>query len=79
MDVKGERLLHVIHHVARALWPPYLKRDPPPTANPTSQEQIRNLNNMVGMQVCQEQPADRAERDSNLCQAKGGAAPAVEE
>src|SRR6266487_4228345 len=46
VNIKGERLLHVIHHVARTIWSPDLERDLAPTANPTSQEQVRNLDHV---------------------------------
>src|SRR6185369_14383502 len=49
MNIKGERLLEAIHHVARALGPPYLKRDLSPAASPTSQKQVRDLDHVVGM------------------------------
>jgi hypothetical protein len=78
MNIKGERLLEAIHHVARALGPPYLKRDLSPAASPTSQKQVRDLDHVVGMQVRQEQPADCANGHTNLGQAKGGSTPAVE-
>ena len=55
VNVKGERLQNVIHHVARTLWPPDLERDPAPTADPTSQEQVRDLDHVVGMEVGEEQ------------------------
>ena len=38
VNVEGEGLLHVIHHVARAVWPPDLEWNRTPTASPTGQE-----------------------------------------
>jgi hypothetical protein len=79
VDVKGERPPQVLHHVARPLRPPDLKGNLAPAADPTGQEEVGNLDHVVGMQVRQEQSADRAEGDSDLGQAKGGASSAVEE
>jgi len=54
VNVKGERPLKVLHHFARALRPPDFKRDLAPAADPTSQEEVWNLDHVVGMQVRQE-------------------------
>src|SRR6476659_2207083 len=77
VNVKGERPLKVIHHLARTFGPPDLKRNHAPTTGPTSQEQVRNLENMIRVQVCQEHATDRADWHANLGQAKGGAAATV--
>ena len=80
VNIKSKRLLQVIHHVARTVRPPYFQRDlSPRSANPTSQQQVRNLDHVIGVQVCQEYPGDRADRHSDLCQANSGASAAVKE
>ena len=70
--------LEAAHHVAGTLGSPDVQRDlPSGHSQPASQEKIRNLNDMVRMQVRQEQPTDRTYRDTGLREANGRTPPAV--
>src|SRR4029078_610589 len=47
--------------------------------HPAGQEQVRNLDDVIGMKVRQEESPDRTGRDAGLGQAQGRAASAIEE
>ncbi len=80
VNVEGERLFECAHHVARAVRSPDLERRLASRRSyPASQEQIRNLHHVIGMQMRQEQSADRTDRNTCLYEANGCTSAAVEQ
>jgi hypothetical protein len=80
VDVEGERLLEMRHHVARALRSPYLERDPAwRQSRPPGQQQVRDVDDVVGVQMGEKELAHRTRLHARLDEPLHQPAPRVEE
>ena len=68
VNVEDKRVLEMLHHRGCTGWSPHLQRHGPSASRPACQEQVRNLDHMIGMQMRQEQPVDRSDWDTDLRQ-----------
>jgi hypothetical protein len=78
-DVEGERLLEMLHHIARAGGPPDRERHRALPGRPSGEEQVWELEHVVRMQVREEHSCDRAERHAGLRESQRCPTAAVEQ